>query len=299
MALTVEQVIRELHQTAPKPEVSVDGLIEGEMDWPVTGIATVFSATQEAIQQAIALGLNLIISHEGHYYSHHKTTSPAHDPISQHKASFIRSSGNSLSSSANNSSGDNSSYSSDNSFGDRSSRSFGSSPGVSIYRFHDAIHRMQPDGIMAGLLKELEWDGFVESHQPAASILSMPEIKIEEIARHVKSRLGSPFVRVVGNCTKTCRRVGVLAGYRGGGDLCIPLFHQEELDLIIAGEGPEWETPEYVRDAVFQGHSKTFMLIGHAESEQPGMKLLAETLAARYPDLPVSFLGNAPLFHLL
>jgi hypothetical protein len=41
------------------------------------------------------------------------------------------------------------------------------------------------------------------------------------------------------------------------------------------------------------------MLIGHAESEQPGMKLLAEILAARYPELPVSFLPNTPLFHLL
>lgn len=262
MPLTVEQVIKGLCQTAPNPEGSVDGLIEGEMDWPVTGIATVFSATHEVIQQAAALGLNLIISHEGHYYSHHKMTSQLADPIFQHKASLIH--------------------------------SF-----VSIYRYHDAIHRMQPDGIMTGLLRELEWDDFVESHQPAASILRMPEIKIEDIARHIKSRLGSPFVRIVGNYTNTCKRVGVLAGYRGGGDLCIPLFHQEELDLIIAGEGPEWETPEYVRDAVAQGYSKAFMLIGHAESEQPGMKLLAETLAARYPELPVSFLPNTPLFHLL
>ncbi len=275
MALTVEQVIMELHRTAPKPEVSVDGLVEGKMDWPVTGIATVFSATHEVIQQAAELGLNLIISHEGHYYSHHTMASRSHDPVCQNKAALI------------------------SGVGSGSGNGSVNSPGISIYRYHDAIHQMKPDGIMTGLLRELEWDAFVETHHPAASILRLPEIKIEAIARHIKSRLGSPFVRIVGNHTNTCRRVGVLAGYRGGGEQCIPLFHEEELDLIIAGEGPEWETPEYVRDAVAQGISKAFMLIGHAESEQPGMKLLAETLAARYPELPVSFLPNTPLFHLL
>ena len=35
----------------------------------------------------------------------------------------------------------------------------------------------------------------------------------------------------------------------GGGALAIPYFEAEHLDLIITGEGPEGETPEYVRDA--------------------------------------------------
>lgn len=53
-----------------------------------------------------------------------------------------------------------------------------------------------------------------------------------------------------------CQRIGLLAGYRGGGEVVIPLFQNQNLDLIIAGEGPEWESPEYVRDALQQGKKK-------------------------------------------
>ena len=94
-------------------------------------------------------------------------------------------------------------------------------------------------------------------------------------------------------------RSGLLAGYRGNGATAIPLFEQEQLDLIIAGEGPEWETPEYVKDAVHQGKRRALILLGHAESEEPGMEALAEQMRAEFPSIPVHFIPAVRTFEVL
>jgi len=90
-----------------------------------------------------------------------------------------------------------------------------------------------------------------------------------------------------------------MAGYRGGGTHAIPLIEKHRLDLVLCGEGPEWETPEYVRDAVRQVRSKALITLGHAESEAAGMKLLADRLQARYPGLPVRYIAEEPIFRIL
>lgn len=81
--------------------------------------------------------------------------------------------------------------------------------------------------------------------------------------------------------------------------MTIPLIQNEQLDLIIAGEGFEWETPEYIRDAVQQGKSKALIMMGHAESEASGMKLLADRLAERFPELSVRFVNEKPVYTVI
>jgi putative NIF3 family GTP cyclohydrolase 1 type 2 len=112
----------------------------------------------------------------------------------------------------------------------------------------------------------------------------------------VKRRLGLSVVRVSGDLDAPCRRIGLLVGYRGGGANAIPLFEQERLDLVICGEGPEWETPEYVRDAARQGRARALIVLGHAESEAAGMRLLARRLAAAFPHIPVRCADEEPVF---
>jgi len=69
--------------------------------------------------------------------------------------------------------------------------------------------------------------------------------------------------------------------------------------VVIAGEGPEWETPQYVKDAVFQGKGRAYVALGHAESEEPGMKYLAEILERAFPGLPVHFVPETPVFRVV
>lgn len=171
--------------------------------------------------------------------------------------------------------------------------------GLGIYRFHDYLHRYTPDGIMEGLLRALDWQKYVSSHQPSASILTIPAMKVAEVAEYLKRQLQIPYLRVAGSLSTSCRRVGILVGYRGSGATAIPLIEQESLDLIIAGEGPEWETPEYIRDAAHQGRSKALIMLGHAESEAPGMSYLAERLSLQFPQLPVHFVKDQPVFQIV
>ncbi|MHA6530974.1 Nif3-like dinuclear metal center hexameric protein [Paenibacillus sp. BAC0078] len=264
MGISFGEIIAGLTAGIDAPDHTVDKLEPGNGDREVSGIVTAFSASQYVIEQAIDLGANLIITHEGIYFSHQDQFPwRENDPVFMQKNSLITSSG------------------------------------IGIYRFHDYLHRFKPDGVIEGLLRELEWQNYVTEHQSEGSILTLPVMEVGEIAGYLKKKLQIPYVRVAGKLSMPCMRVGILVGYRGGGGVAIPFFQDADLDLIIAGEGPEWETPEYVRDAVHQGRNKALIMLGHAESEAPGMKYLAEQLALQYPGLPVHFIADRPVFQIV
>ncbi|MFB8373947.1 Nif3-like dinuclear metal center hexameric protein [Paenibacillus taichungensis] len=265
MNITIQHIIDHLTAEVELPETTVDQLITGSPNQKVTGVFVTFMPTQHVIEHAIQRRANLIIAHEPPFYNHHSHTDwLANDPVYETKRKIIE------------------------------------NGGIAIYRCHDAIHRFQPDGITEGLVQALGWSPYVIQRKPEADILSFPEgITVQLIAEHIKRSLGIEYVRLAGDPKMACRRAAVLVGFRGNSNLTIPLLQQEEPDLIIAGEGFEWETPEYIRDAVQQGKQKALLMIGHAESEASGMKLLSERLAMAYPELPVHFIGEQPVFKVL
>lgn len=257
-------VIDQLIKPVGVLENSVDKLIIGNPDTIVTGIATTFMATQQVIEQAIHKGVNLLITHEGTFYSHYENIEfRSQDPIYLAKRQLIEESG------------------------------------IAIFRFHDYWHRYQPDGVMEGLLQDLYWKSYVQKYLPAAATLIIPSMSVENIAEHITKQLDIPYVRVTGDLSMKCKRVGVMVGYRGGGVNAIPIFEDESLDLLIYGEGPEWETPEYVRDAIFQGRRKALIVLGHAQSEESGMRILAEHLQQIVPVLPVHYIQDKPVFQII
>jgi putative NIF3 family GTP cyclohydrolase 1 type 2 len=256
-------VMDTLIEPVGKLEQTVDNLKFGNPLMEVTGIVTAFMPTQYVIEQAIERRANLIISHEGAFFSHHDAAVGGEDPVYVTKKQLIEGSN------------------------------------LAIFRFHDYWHRYKPDGIMEGLIKQLEWEPYVREHQAAASLLNIPSATLREISEYVKNRLEIPYVRIIGDLDMNCTNLGMLAGYRGGGLLAIPLFEKEEVDLILYGEGPEWETPEYVREAIRQGKRKALIVLGHAESEEPGMKLLADRLTTLFPSVPVHYIKENPIFQVV
>lgn len=70
MKVTVQDVMDKLMKPVGAMTTTVDTLISGNPSMAVTGIATTFMATHNVLQQAIAIGANLIIAHEGVFYSH-------------------------------------------------------------------------------------------------------------------------------------------------------------------------------------------------------------------------------------
>ena len=44
------------------------------------------------------------------------------------------------------------------------------------------------------------------------------------------------------------------------------------VQLLVIGEAREWETVEYIDDAIAAGQRRALIIIGHIPSEQPGME---------------------------
>ncbi|MCA0753563.1 Nif3-like dinuclear metal center hexameric protein [Paenibacillus sp. N4] len=264
MTLTIKQVIDRLRSSVQPIGDTVDVLAPGDPEAEVRGIATTFMATHQVIEQAVSMGVNLLISHEAPFYSHRMTEGLlTGDPVYGRKEQSLRESG------------------------------------IAIYRHHDYCHRLEPDIIMTGLLQRLKWESDVEEMLPTAAVLRLPERRLADIAAYVKEKLSIPYARIAGDPEMLCSRIGILVGYRGGGANAIPLYREKGLDLVICGEGPEWETPEYVRDSAWQGVSKSLIVIGHAESEEPGMRSLAHRLQEEYPEVPVHFIPVNPVFRVI
>ncbi|WP_366296225.1 Nif3-like dinuclear metal center hexameric protein [Paenibacillus sp. AN1007] len=262
--LKVQDIVHHLSHGIELPDNTVDQLITGSMDQTVTGIVVSFMPTQQVIEQAVQLGASMIIAHESPFYNHHSTTDwLKNDSVYTYKRNLIDQSG------------------------------------IALFRCHDIIHRFEPDGITDGLIQDLAWDTYV-SHQTAEfDIITFPEgVTVRSITQQLKERLGMEYVRIAGDTETLCRRAAILVGFRGNGHTTIPLVQNEQVDLIIAGEGFEWETPEYIRDAVQQGKSKALIMIGHAESEAPGMKLLTHKLAESFPQIQVTYVKEQPVFKI-
>ncbi|MBD3919618.1 Nif3-like dinuclear metal center hexameric protein [Paenibacillus sp. PR3] len=263
MGITIQTVI-DLMVKQPIPN-TVDGLLTGSPDDQVEAIAVAFMPSQYVIEEAIAQGANLLITHEGPHYAHRDPVEVLkQDPVFVDKNERIRQSG------------------------------------LAIYRNHDSVHRVQPDLITAALIEQLTWSKDVADVRENASIVALPAaLTLGEIVQNVKEKLGIGFVRVVGDPSTLCQRVGLSVGYRGSASVMLPLTEPEPLDLFIIGEGMEWELPAYVTDAMQQGKRKALIVLGHAESEVPGMKLLADQLRSALGGVPVYFICEKPLFQLM
>lgn len=263
--LQVQDVILHLTQGITLPENTVDQLITGTPSQVITGIVVTFMPTHYVIEKAIQQGANLIIAHESPFYNHHSATDwLADDPVYMHKRNML------------------------------------DQAGIALFRCHDIIHRYNPDGITDGLIQELGWSTYLSQRTADTDIVVFPKgTTVHTVAQQLKERLGINYVRIAGNPKIACTRAAVLVGFRGNGHVTIPLMQNEQVDLIIAGEGFEWETPEYIRDALQQGTAKALIMVGHAESEAPGMKLLADRLAIAFPAVEVSFVKERPVFEVI
>lgn len=248
----------------PLPDTTSDRLLIGDPSAPVTGIVTTFMPTLSIIERAAQQGANLVIGHEGLFFSHHER------PVDQSEGRIAA-----------------------------LKRQKIQRLDMHVFRFHDGAHRYSPDLITAGLVEVLGWEAHLREHRPEAALLDLPEAPLEAIVAQIKHRLKSNAVRFVGDHAARLSRTGVLVGYRGGGESVIPLLERGDADLIVCGEGPEWETPEYVREANRLGRRCGLIVLGHAESEVPGMQLLAERLAEQFPGLPVSHLREDAIFRTL
>lgn len=250
---TIQQVIDRILQDipdAPLPD-TVDTFKSGDPTQEVKGIVTTFLASYAVIEQAVALGANLIITHEPTFYSHLDTV----DWL-------------------------------ENSAVYRAKRQLLEDNGIVVWRFHDHIHRHEPDGIASGVMQALGWEeAWTDRELP---VVQVPPMTIRALAEHLKTRLGAQTVRVIGDLERMVERVCIFVGAAPGEWHIAFLSEHEDVDVMVAGEINEWETVEYVRDAIAQGRQLALIVVGHANSEEPGMAWLVPWLQERLPGLPIT-----------
>ena len=255
--LTARQIIERIqdHTGGREGEAwrgpTVDTVKAGDLDTPVTGIATTFSATMDVLKRAVARGANLIVAHEPTFYDHlDETAWLGSDPVLETKLDYIR------------------------------------KHKLVVWRFHDHWHHApgQPDGVLKGMVAGLGWEEFQSSTTPY--FFTVPEIRLEDLARQVKRRLGIRTLRVVGDPDLKVRRVGFAPG-AAGRERQIKALASDDVQVLLVGESREWETVLYVVDAVGQGRPRGLILMGHDVSEELGMKECATWLKAFVPEVPI------------
>jgi putative NIF3 family GTP cyclohydrolase 1 type 2 len=112
-------------------------------------------------------------------------------------------------------------------------------------------------------------------------------MSLPELATIFRERLGTMRVLSVGDTRRRYRTVGLMVG-AAGGEAQIRFLRETGVEVLVVGELAEWETSEYVRDANHAGLGRAALILGHAASEEPGMKWLAEWLRPRFPGITVT-----------
>jgi putative NIF3 family GTP cyclohydrolase 1 type 2 len=257
---TASQVIAAIIKNTGSSQIpnTVDVIKEGDPETPIKGIATTMFATMDVLKQAVAKNCNLIIVHEPLYYNHRdETTQFQNDPVFNEKKRYI------------------------------------TENKLVIWRFHDYIHRMQPDGIMSGMVTKLGWKNYVVNGRLDQYLI--PETTLRELLKYLKQRFPGNSFYVIGNPEMKLSRVRFAAGAPGS-STHIRLLEENNVDVVLAGESPQWETYEYARDAVSQGRNKAIVFLGHIASEEAGMDFCADWLKGFIKDMPVFFIESGPSY---
>ena len=255
--LTARQVLERItaNMGVPWSVQTVDTFKDGDPDTPVTGIAVTMMATLDVLQRAAAAGANLIISHEPTFYGHLDQLEPlekANDAITAAKRAFIR------------------------------------DHKLVVLRMHDHWHRRRPDGIATGMTRALGWEQY---RRPESEFLfTMPSTTVNDLAVSIRKRLESPTLRVVGDPQMRITQVALAPG-AAGFPAHVQALRRQDVEVLVIGEAHEWETVEYVADAVAAGQRKALIIVGHIPSEQAGMQEFARWLEPLVQGTPVTFVA--------
>jgi len=249
---------RELHDhlrsSAPwvNAETTVDTFKAGDPQTEVRGIAVSWMARTATLTAAHEQGLNVFITHEPTFWSHHEEPLAGTEPDRAAKEAWI------------------------------------AETGMVIIRCHDMLDQMPGFGIQDGWAAWLGWDGRpYEQMDPYRRIYDLEPRPLQTFARQVAEKtasLGQSWVEYLGEPERMVSRAGIGTGAIVGPTTVLATFRDRGADVVLLTETTRWRDLAWAEDA-----GLALLLIDHAVSEAPAMQALAEHLAERYPDIPVKY----------
>lgn len=237
---------------------TVDRIVAGDADTPVSGIATTMMATLDVLRRAAAQKLNLVVTHEPTFWSHFDTVDWLQDDPTW-----------------------------------RAKRDFIAANDLVVFRFHDHWHAMARDGIDAGMTRAMGWQDQADPAHPGEFVFEGQTLA--QLAARLAQRLDARSMRILGDPELPVRRAVASWGYADIARLRATVA-RTDVDLVIVGEAREWELVPYVADQVAAGKRTALVVLGHVASEQEGMRDCAHWLRGVFPGMPVEFLpADEPL----
>lgn len=264
-ALTAQQIITRIQANLGGSwGQGVDTFKDGDPNTPVTGVAVTMMATMEVLQKAAAAGANFVITHEPTFYAHddkRATLGSLRDPVVAAKLAFIR------------------------------------EHHLVVFRMHDHWHAPAriPDPVVTGIFRALDWLRY--QPKPELPVVVLPATTVSALAKEMTKRLNASAVRIVGDVNQRVTKVGFLPG-ASGFDLHRNFLQRDDVDVLVIGEAPEWETIPYVADLNAQGTHKALIVLGHVPSEEAGMEEFVRWLAPQLPEVKVSMVRASDPFRL-
>ena len=246
-----------------------EGFQCGDMNAMVTGIATAWTPAIEALQKAISLKHNLIISMEPPFWRESgtvrtevsmgtPTTSALEESsVYQFKKKLI------------------------------------DDHGLILWRFNEN-YRALPSRLRLNALAHIL--GY-KAHENAAAtqklaaigagVYTIPEISLVDLAKEAKENAKAGALRVLGDPKGKIKSVALLPGYIENEDI-MAMVRDKNVDVVVCGEPCEWETFEYAEDWITAGWGKGMIILGRAASEDPGMMELAAWIGSFIAEVRVT-----------
>lgn len=269
--LTANTVVEKIRAQAAHNwmEGSSEGFEVGDGSATVTGIATVWTPSIDALRKAISLKHNLVISMEPPFWRENGTVKtevsmgpPQLKAIEatsayQYKKKLID----------------------DNA--------------ITVFRFNENYKALPGNPRLTGLAKTLGYKVHenVEATQKltdvGAGVYMIPEASLIDMAKNARDTAGAKALRVLGDPAAKVKSVVLLPGYMTN-EQVMAMVHDHNVDAIVCGEACEWEAFEYAEDWITSGWGKGMVMLGRAVSEDPGSRELATWMKSFITDVPVT-----------
>jgi len=258
-SLTVQDVINLILKEiklAPIPD-TIDTIKFGDTGQVVTGIVSTMFPTVAVIEEAIRRNANLLIVHEPTFFSGlDRTEQLEPNAVMEKKKALLQKNQ------------------------------------IVIWRFHDYSHAVNPDMIIQGVLKKMNWLSYYKEDDP---LVNIPAVSLDQLVLQFKSNLAISHVRVMGNRSTSCSSIALLPG-AWGVQKHIETVEKSKPDVLVVGELVEWETAEYFRDAIAMGAPTALVVLGHSVSEEPGMEYFATWLTTKLPGVNTTHIPSGDPF---
>ncbi|MDY3931407.1 MAG: Nif3-like dinuclear metal center hexameric protein [Erysipelotrichaceae bacterium] len=256
-------------------ETTRDKILYGNPEQECTGIVTTCFASARVIQEARKLGCNLIIPHEALFWNHGD-----HQEWLQSNRTYIQ------------------------------KKKLLDDGGITVWRDHDYIHsgismpiHQYVDGIFYGFAHELGWEKYIDRTSGNVAIRDMdflfPGIPARQLASEIVETFHLNGTRIAGDPDTIVNKLRIVGHIDGRADNeILTAFEEQDFDCAITLECTDYTFQEYIRDSAQLALPKAIIMLGHFNTEEPGMKFIAENWLPKIlpAELPIHFVASGDPF---